>query len=978
MPKLVFYIICWLSGFKAVANGVMDTTMVTIDFPQCSKENKFIQRLTYQIDRDTVVDIRLDAYCLLSGKEPIHLYDLVFEQIKLKAGLGYVDLPYSKADSLHKTQSDFFDVLQKFKMVPAGDYKTIVEIYTPHQPKQLLLRHVALQSVDSTLAFSSGLRTALNKAVEIPSYTALSNGLRSKHKHSDAVSDVQALNLEQRLSRKLRQYKGLVLRNVLVNGQYFTEAYYKNFFLGRYALAAITALHERGQKEAQQLSNNTASLVTNELDGFRSVGAQLKELNAQRKTATQMKGFVDVNTYTASTVDPQSSIDPNYTEVLANVDVDLMGFPVNLEGFYTSQDAHRQSKASYFRFHYDVQTAKDKLQKVISGYKSKLNETVAKGQGLENIYGNYAKGLDVQKNQLLQSLQKDYGIAPQNVLNSKGDLNKMFDSVSQKASSTLDTAMPNQSIAQKAATVQAEEQRINERKAKALQHKKDIEEKYKRIVALQQQALKYYQLLEQYKKQNYIDSALNYKKMVAIDENGDPSFKEMSKAAAGILPEGKLKKFTTGLTHLDAGIINKYESSYTMAGQNLKGMSMGYDLGICKTGITAGATEYANRTGGVDHYNTLLLSVNNKGAKQHKFGFLYNVITPSNSMQLDRNFIGDKGIQYPSFRTPTQIASIVYDGRFGKVLIAHSEWASSYKSGQTSIIDIAHAAFNQQLDVLIPKTSIAFKGAWEHLGAAFENNTLPYVRSGTERYTLGTNLDLFRSFLSLKLDYNMMLQQNFSSTGINKKWGFDVRTHSKRYPSLNLSYKPFSTFRSYADTFQVVHRPIQGAVWSLRANYQFKRLKQVHRFTMMYNRNTSSSDSAQYNSSTAQIAYVYTRPSLSLNVSVSRIELPVNFVDGTGVISSYITSVGFTSSVGKQLNVSIAPDISICTWGLQRIAATTGLNYKMNKLPLSFRIMLRYADYKLNQSTDPVRVYAGQLGMHWYFEGTSKKNNNLN
>ena len=205
-----------------------------------------------------------------------------------------------------------------------------------------------------------------------------------------------------------------------------------------------------------------------------------------------------------------------------------------------------------------------------------------------------------------------------------------------------------------------------------------------------------------------------------------------------------------------------------------------------------------------------------------------------------------------------------------------------------------------------------------------------------------------------------------------------MRTHSKRYPSINLSYKPFSTFRSYADTFQIVHRPIQGSVWTLRANYQFKRLKQVHRFTMIYNRNSSSSDSAQYISSTAQIGYVYTKPSMSLNVSLGRIELPVNFIDGTGIVSSYITSAGFSTSIGKQLNVSIAPDISICSWGLQRISSSVGFNYKMNKMPIAFRMMLRYADYKLNQFSDPIRVYAGQLGMHWSFVGTSKRKNNVN
>lgn len=185
-----------------MANGFVDTTMLTVDFPQSSKENKFIQRLSYQIDKDTIVDIHLDAYYMASITDSIHLYDLFFQQIKLKAGLGYIDLPYTKADSLHKTQSDFFDVIQKFKMVPAGAYKTTVELYASKQQKQLLFRHIEKQTVDSILAFSSGLRASLNKAVEIPSYQSVSNTAYSKHKFRKSVSQAHAQNIEQRCQRK--------------------------------------------------------------------------------------------------------------------------------------------------------------------------------------------------------------------------------------------------------------------------------------------------------------------------------------------------------------------------------------------------------------------------------------------------------------------------------------------------------------------------------------------------------------------------------------------------------------------------------------------------------------------------------------------------------------------------------------------------------------------------------------------------------
>lgn len=973
MTRIVIILLFLFSTLQVFGNVFTDSILLNIQHPVNSKNFKFTQTISYQTNIDTLVDIRISCHYFLSAIDSIHLYDLTFEEQRLRKGAGYIDLPYSKAVSTHKMHHDFFEVIERFKMVPAGHYKTTIEIRSSKTKNMVLVSRAIEQFVDSNLSASSGLKEKMDAAIALPkTVTKQAQKNITKKKKDDNLNTAQIKVAEQKMQRKLKSVKGLEMRSIAINGKTFTEAFYKNFFLGRYEMASIKELNERVEKEKQKLTSNSAALITNELEGFKSVSEQMKELQAQANKESKLKGTIDVSTYRATAQDPQSAIEQNYTEFLGGVDVEIMGMPVSIEGFYTTQDANRKAKASYFRFHYDVETAKSKLQQTINGYKTKLGETVSKGQGLESVYGNFAKGLESQKTGLLNKLAKEYDLDPKTIIDNNGDVNKIATQLSNDFSDTSKMLeMANRKIANNSSKIQT----VKATKEKLLKNKKDIEEKYQKIVALQAQALKYYNLLEQYKNKNYLDSAINYKKIAGLDDK-DPSYKDMTKAAAGILPEGKTKQFITGLTNFDAGIINKYESDYTMAGQTMKGLSMGYDFGLFTTGVSVGSTEYISREGNVDHYSSMLLRVDNKNSKNHKIGFLYNINTPSKAMSTDDNFIGNQGLRYPSFNTPTQIISVVYTGKITKYLSAHSELANSFKAGQNTKFDMAHAALNNDIEFNIPKTTIALKGAWEHLGNSFENNALPYIRSGTDRYTLGTSLDLFQSFLSLKVDYNYLVQQSFASTGYNTKWGFDIRTHSKRYPTINLSYKPFSTFRSFADTLQIAQRPIQGEVWMARSSYQIKRHKNVHRFTFMYNKNSSTADTISYNSNTAQLGYIYTCPAISLNASLSRVELPNNFTDGTGIISSYITTIGVTKAIGKSWNVSLSPDLSVCTWGLQRYAGTAGVVYRMSNKPLTFRLMMRYSNYKLKQADVPLELYAGQMGMNWQFKAVKKKNIN--
>lgn len=952
--RLLFLLFVVLPTVPVLAQQDM---ILTLD-PVRGQPGHYSQRLNYSLPWDTVCTVHLRCY-RRDSTDSLRIYDLYFEEVKFQAGSAYTDLQFGGARNGGYTHQDWLEVVGKFGLIPPGVYTTDLQLL---QGKDTLYRRRLLQSVDSNLSSGSRLGRQLNGAMLVPGAKKKAKGLGAKHKAgTPKAEELEAA--QAKLSRRLRPVKGMETRPETVNGRLYSALWYKGFMLGRYELSSINGLSERAASETSTLKNNASSKVQNELEDFRSIGSQVRELYGSSKQELRASGFVDLSTFRATGMDPNSAIAPDYSEVLIHTDIDFKGLPVSIEGFYTTQDQHRQAKASYIRFHYDAEKAKAKLQQLIGGYKNKMTETVSKGAGLEQVYGNYADNLDAQKEQLLKGLGRAYGLDPGTLNACGGDISKL---------NSLDTAALLQEGKNKATEASGAKNPAGDmaaRKQKIEERRKEILEKYQQVCALAEKVDKYRTLLAQYRDQNRLDSALNYSKVKAL-EGKDPSYKDMAKAASGLLPEGKAKTFAAGLTSFDLGIINKYESDYTMAGQTLKGISLGYDLGPLKATICGGSTEYASREGNVDRYSSVLLRLDSKGLKNQKLSLIYNGNTPSRSLMQDDKFIGSKGISYPSFTSPVHVVSLVYEAlALKKNLELHAEWAGSYRNGSSLDMGMDRLALNNSLSYRIPNTGIELKGEWEHLGRNFENNTLPYIRSATDRYSGGLGLDLFRSFLSLNLVYNYMLQQNFSTTAYSQKWGFDIRTHSRRYPNVTLSYKPFSTFRSYADTLHVAQRPLLGEVWTGRSSYQYKRNRNIHRFTLLYNSNrTSGSDSTDYNSSTAQAGYTYTRKGMSLGATMGRIELPAGFSSGTGLMSSYIFTTSITKTISPTLELSLSPEGSFCAWGLQRLSATTGIMYRFAHKPLQLRALLRISQYKLKETDTPAELYAGQLGLVWQFK----------
>lgn len=961
--------LCLLAAPRVRAQQPTSAVTLSVDAPTVNESGKPVLPFALRLPVESDYDIVLRTYQRRGNGDSVLLWHLLYNNVPLEAGVSEHRVFLYEANRRIYLHPDILEALTRCESMPAGQYISYFELSSKEDSIQFIQRY--LHQTDSTISMGTSLREKVNTLLSLPGGSKTANP-----QLADSVGRRQVQGAARRLARKLRSTQGLSTRPVVKDGKTYSELYYKDWLMGRYELAATGALNERIASEKAALQGNTTSLVQSELESFSSVGSQVRKLFTRKDDDNIVEGRIEWDNSFSTDVDPNSQQDPNYSEIYGTIGTEVMDIPVGLEGYYTTQDLKRKVKGSYFRFHYDADKAKEELLQLIGSYRQKFSEVSSKGQGLEQIYGSYLNSLKGEEQQLLSSFGKEYGVDGQLLSGSGGST----DALLQQLPSVLDTAGLRQKLMSRYkdssradSALTKMQQDYQDKRAKLQANKEKILERYAQLQALQQKAQKYESLVRQYKDGLSLDSALHYAKLEKLAQNKDASYKDMAKAAAGLLPEGKVKRFTTGLTHLEAGILNRYESSYTLAGQTLKGASIGYDLGFMTTSISAGKSEYVSRSGDLDRYNSYSLGLQLKEFHRQKIGLIYYGYSPTQQMLRD-GFFKDVNVDVPTFRRPVHIGSLTYQGTIGKNLTLEAEGAMSVKRDEHQTFGMSNAAIKTGAQYLIPKLNTLLKGEWEHMGREFENSSLPLVRAATERYMVGTELELFRSFLSLGVTWNLLKQHNFSSVSTSRRWGFDLRTHSKRYPNVAFSYKPFSTFRAYDDTLSVPQRPLSGEVWTGRGNYQLKRGKNVHRFTLLYNRNTTDGgDSLHYTSATAQAGYSYTSMSNTLAANVGMMELPE--IPGSTYSNgrSWFVNVSGGRMLAKKVMVMLGQDVGVAVFGLQRLSTTAGGSYTMEKIPVTLRLTARYTSYRQTEDSSNESLWAGQLGMGWTFK-IKKKN----
>ncbi|PQJ13005.1 hypothetical protein CJD36_004475 [Flavipsychrobacter stenotrophus] len=974
MTYLKLYLIALIAIVLHPAAGIgqqQHSLKIHTDYPSLSKARTLHQLVYISSDFSFKGMLQLRSVKYNSGNDSIVVLTIKNQKVQVHSGLSKFKVKYEDDDTNATFSVPYLEILKRTGGIAPGLYRTTVTITDAVTHKEYTA--VFLQEADSILGAGSGLRSDVNKKL-----TPASGPFASLKKRAEKVKAYGSGNAIRNAKKKLKDVsanRGLTHVQYEKRGKAYIDFYYENWFAGRYEVSDKKPLSNQllGQQDIAAATNMN-KLAGNELNSP-SLFSQFKAFKKQKDDNKEIEGETAMTTNVASNPDPGSGIDNNYFEVRGMVEIPISGLPFELEGMYTSQDARRSVKSSYFRVHYDVSKVKDELQQFIGAYNQKYAETKSKGVGMQQVYQKMISSMEGQKTKLTNELKKESSLEDGKSLTTIG-AGDIVDTAAlkQQAISTVDSNNKAGKLADDA----------SEKKAKALKKKEQLEKKYKELEALDKKIEKYKALLEQNKNNNYFDSAVAYSKIRTQDYNSPASYKQLVKKSSDILPDGAAKKFVSGLTNVDAGMFSKYSSKYTMSGQMMKGLDLGYDLGFCEVGGTVGKTEYVGRDGTPDKYTCYSGRAIFNFLETQKIGFIYYGYTIDKTAFAGDGFFKNVNIATPTFSNPVHILSVNYGGTASKYVTIEAEGAMSIKKympveGRSSTTyGKDNMAWHISSDGNIPNTSVSLLGSYDKTGKQFENSTLPLSRTGTEQYKLAGKTDLFHSFVSVGIEYNYLLQSSFSGTASNTKWGFDIKTHSKRYPTVSISYKPFATFRSYSDTLNIPQRPLLGAVWTSKASYQLKENGRIWRFNLLYNKCITVLDTTAYGNTLMQLMCMYTKK----QVSVAAIAGYTSQTGGnttTAIVTApdRMSFLSFTESytISKQYSITGSQDIGHAKFGMCKYGLSVGVMCSFKKSPITARMNLRYSDYKLNEVEQWKQLYSGNMEVAYRFKAKKKGNN---
>jgi len=968
MRKTVLLITALFAAAYPLWAGSWDSTKrVMLDPVAVNDNNELFQDLYYTLaanaeKKTSDITLHISCFDITGDKDSILVYKKSGKvKVTEQSGVWHVRLSYADNEKA-VFNSLYKEILIRNKSLPAGTYHTYLTLLS----EDTIANTQLIRIVDSSLSDHSTAKKELETIYSPEPKKNFLGVIKETRTGSSVTNTYTTLKNSAKKIERLFSKKGYTVTYRTEVNATFVDLHYKGRYVGYYEVNTAQSISSAIKNKKENLRNNVTGLVKNELEDSRSIFDQLKKLNEENKK-NEVQGTISVTGNASNGQEEYSQNENNYYEIAGQAEIPIMDIPVNVEGYYTSQDKHRIAKASYLRVHYDTEKAKSELLKLIAGYRNKYDETVAKGKGLKSVYGNYLENLRGQKDNLWKEVGSETGLTDisQYKTDTTGMLtdlikaceNKIKDSLTQKG----DSIVQNNKTAAKLKSAKDTAQQLYE---KAM-------DKYRKIQELEQKMQKYYTLLEQYENNNYFDSVLAYDKIKDLDNADGKTYKQLAKSASGLLPEGSAKKFITGLTNLDAGIISKDVSSYTLNGQTIKGADLGYDLGFCEAGFTYGRVEYVTRDGTVDKYKGYSVRTTFRPGENQKASLIYYGYMPSRKMLNETDFFKDVDVSMPAFKDPINIVSGTYTGIIADNVHVDAEAATSFRSTKefkgegTGVND--KLSYKLSADGNITGTGIDLKGKYEHVGKSFENNSLPLVLSGTDRYTGAVKASFFKNFLTVGVDYNYLVQQNLTSESSHSKWGFDIRTTSKRYPSVSLSYKPFTTFRSFTDTLNIPQRPIFGSVWTGKASYQIKKKTYVLRITAIYNRNTAMIDTNASNSNVAQLNVLYNKgkANLMLNLGEGKTQAD-NIAPAHSNVKFLNASAGYTWN--SQWMTMAGLDLALASFGWSRYGTTLGCSYRFKRVPLMVRGNFRYNTYRVDESVAWKKIYSGMLDVTWNFK----------
>lgn len=918
------------------------------------EEGNLFQDIYFISAGDFKTELHLQLFTQNKEGDSILIYSIIAKGFEATKGANRITVPFKDRRVKTNIKEDWLKAFKSIERIPVGNYICIIEI----------------QKTGCEDGYNE--RVLLSSDTLITEYNKLDGGI-GKILGSNSIKLSKALDNKSLALDRYYKKKGITCNRSSEADKELLDLYYGDWFLGRKEMpSGIPANQFEKSQEALRNSINTTG--NDAFAGYQSLLSQFRDLQNSAKENTELVADISLSGNFSNGQEPNSGQENNYYEGKVDIDMPLFDIPIQVSGFYTTQDKYRQAKASYLHFRYDAEKAKEQLMKLITGFNSKYTNAITKGSGYDMIYGQVVDNLQKEKDKELSKFSREYGV-DQNGFSGLNE-NRLQQLVTAKAeeqgSKLIDSAQNATDTSSLANDAMDRKDKALAAKQKAAEKYKKAQEQYQKILALQQKIDKYKGLLEKYRKTNFYDSALAYDKVKDLQNYENMSYKDMAKSASSLLPESKTKSAITGLVNFDAGMFPKYVSDYTMSGQMMKGVDMSYDIGFGTVGGSYGKMEYIDRNGNVEGYKAYSGRIEFKPIYKQQFGFVYYGYSPGKKLLESDGFFKDMDVSMPSFRNPVSILSTTYKGKIKDYLTLSGEYAFSSKPKQSDeakeqVKFMDRSAYNLKIEAMIPETSVELEGGYEHAGTAFENNTLPVLMAGTDRFLVKAKNDFFRGFLSLGTEYNYLIQRSFYSKGNNSKWGFDIATHSKRYPSVALSYKPFSTFRSFNDTLNIAQKPISGEVWTGKASYQIKRLDKAVRFNLIYNHNSSTNDTVQYKSSTTQFSTILSKKTTMLLFNIGHSNIDAGSYETAYPIynNSWFTSVSLSGMVSENVQLTGGVDATKAGPGISKYGCFVSSGYAFKKLPLTVRGNFRYNNFRMAESTNRQQLVFGGIELSW-------------
>lgn len=760
-----------------------------------------------------------------------------------------------------------------------------------------------------------------------------------------------------RLVRSYFEREGLTVTIRYMDGKRYLDIYHLSAYIGSYR-------HDKKSLDVPGSYELLPGHMTFDVLSYHDV---LKKDRSDRAVSGTLYNRSQVSTGR----EKHASVDNNYTELGGSIQVPVLGLPFTVNGMYTTQDRHRNFKSSYINVSFDrsgllaqleeqqaiYSDNADKVKNAGAFAGSRVQDQLQAAAGArDRILGEIRNELSILISRMADSATARSGVAG----TSYGQYAGMYKDPS--------TIRPEQLDCAGCDTVTRKRLEKIGRLARQLETYNTAYEAVKtRYAALQDK-----QLADSLQIDNFTQRYYNKEQPV----------KEQLPALVSRLPNGRLKQWATRLTNFDAGMLSGYHSDYTLAGQMTKGLDAGYDFKLFKAGTNLGYTDYLSPDGSVLRYKTGLGKLVFNPADNQDVQVSYFAYAPLQKQQDIPGYGGIKGSYgglLDAAHNRTDIFSALYAAEWDRLTLKLDYSHSRTANEAINFRNLDNSAFNVQAGLrYIPGSDLLL--AYEHMGRAFENRVLPFLFSGTQKIKLQNTGIYFQNKIRVRLEYQLLLQSSTYYSGRNRKLGAEIQTRFKQLPNLTVAYKPFTTFRTLTDTFQVQQRPMMGDVFIVKANYILKTGSGgMYTFNTFYNYNRSQVDTSRYSSSNIQLMAAYVRKGWTANATAGYVgsggdvRESMSGTDQALLFNNTFETLQLSGQVHPAVTAGGGLELAHAGPVIVRLGVNLQATLAPKRWPVQCSAMVRWMRYNKALTTGNPGIAAFNLGIYYTFSNKKRQ-----